>query len=86
MTYCPLYADTYIRKPRLNKRQSSVLETAFAVHPFPNKTALKEIALQTGLSMTRVYNWFSTTRKKTIARRGKFVGAQSVGECIRACI
>ena len=80
MTYCALHTDSYISKPRLNKHQKSVLETAFAVYAYPSKTTLKELALQTGLSMTRVYNWFVSTRKKT--RQGKFVGAQSVCECV----
>ena len=84
MTYCLFYADTYIRKPTLNKQQRSVLETAFAIHPFPNQTTLKELALQTGLSMTRMYNWFKNTRKKT--RQGRFVGEQLVGECGRTCM
>ena len=67
----------------MNRHQRSALETAFAVHPLPSETTLKEIALQTGLSMTRVYNWFKYTRQRT--RDGKFVGAESVGECLRTC-
>ena len=86
MTYRALHADTTIRKRRLSKPQRSALETAFAVHPFPNITTIKELAFQTGLTMTKVHKWFANTRYKT--RQGKFVGEQSihVGECVYTCI
>ena len=53
----------------INKHQRSVLEAAFTVQFFPNKTSLEQLALQTGLNAIKVAKWFAFRRLKT--RQGK---------------
>ena len=54
---------------KLNEHQRSALETFFTLHHFPSKTALKRLAMQTGLSEKQVYHWFGNKRFNT--RQGK---------------
>ena len=69
------------KKPsQLEDQQRSALETCFNVQPFQNKTTLKELELQTGLSGKRISQWF--TRKRHQKRGGRCQGKQSTCECI----
>lgn len=56
----------------LNERQKSLLERSIAdtCNYFPNKTTLKELALQTGLNEERIYRWFERKRKRIRLREG----------------
>ena len=49
---------------RLNMNQTSILERSLSVNEYPNKAALKELALQTGLDALQVYNWFAKKRRR----------------------
>ena len=67
--------DTY---QQLNKHQISVLETSFTVQCFLDKIRVKELALETGLSEKKVFQWFQSTRRNTRVR--KYEGALSICE------
>ena len=67
--YLALHAVKSKRCIKLNENQKSVLEAVFRVHFFPNKTAIKELALKTGLKEKQVSGWFKRTRCN--ARSGK---------------
>ena len=69
------------KKPsRLDDQQRSALEASFNVQRFQNKTTLKELALQTGLSGKEISQWFSNKRHLKRKRRGQ--GKQTTCECI----
>ena len=71
--------------PRFSRHQKSILERSFAVRPYPNKTALKELALQTELHEMQVNRWFQ--RKRNAMKGGiKILGKSfilRVYTCIR---
>ena len=68
--YVALHSGELKPYSKLNKNQTSILEVSFTVHPFPNKTALKELAFQTGLDEKRVSRWFAYKRFKTRLVKG----------------
>ena len=68
--YVALHSGGLKPYSKLNKNHSSILEAFFKVHLFPNKTALKELALQTGLNEKRVSRWFACKRFKTRLVKG----------------
>ena len=47
-----------------------MLETAFRMNFSPNKTTLKELALQTGLDENRVKHWFADKRHQLRKLKG----------------
>ena len=48
----------------MNKTQTCILEASFSVNRYPNRTTLKQLALQTGRREESVYHWFSRKRRK----------------------
>ena len=48
--YTYIHAGTAKRRQQYSKYQRSVLETSFRLNVFPNKTTLRELALQTELN------------------------------------
>lgn len=59
--------------PRLNEYQRSILQRSFAVQRYPNKTVMKELALQTGLHEVQVLQWFVQNRPTGIKRSSKLM-------------
>ena len=57
------------KESTINQHQELILQRAFAVLRYPNRTTLKDLALQTGLKKAQVSTWF--TRKRFAARGGK---------------
>ena len=64
-----MYAEKQTQVLGHNHQQKLALEKSFAVHFIPNKTAVKKLALQTGLTERQVGRWFSFKRYKI--RRGR---------------
>ena len=68
----PLLAGQPMRTVHiLNKHQRSVLEAIFKVQISPNKTTLKELAIQIGLSERQIYQWFVQARRTYEKRQEK---------------
>ena len=65
----------------LKDQQKSALETSFNVQHFLNKSTLKELTLQTGLSGRKISVWFA--HKRYLERKRRCQGKQSICECIR---
>ena len=82
---CTLYIErtTGVERKitKLNQYQKSVLETAFAIYPYANKTTLKELALQTGISEKQVNVWFKNKRSLTKLRKSEGAPSFSEGIC-----
>ena len=57
------------KKSTINQHQELILQRAFAVLRYPNKTTLKNLALQTGLQKAQVSIWFR--RKRYATKCGK---------------
>ena len=68
-SYLALHAGAPKRK-NFNKHQRSLLEASFRVQFFPNKTMLKELALQSGLEEKSVLRWFKSKRHKLRGIKG----------------
>ena len=69
MSYIALTVDGTVpvltKRSRKNKKQTSLLEWSFGVNLYPNKTTIKEQALQTGLSELQIQSWYANKRKNT---------------------
>ena len=65
-------SDVLYKFSKLTAFQKAILQTSFAIHSYPNKTILKELAQQTKLYESTVYNWFRMKRGEV--RRGKRTG------------
>ena len=65
---------------RFNQHQRSVLQAFFKVQLVPNKTNLKDLAFQTGLTERQVNKWFIHGRHK--AKREKCEPDLSLSEFI----
>ena len=70
--FLAIYAAKLKTRFELNPNQKSLLEKSFKVQFFPNKTTLKELVTQTGLSEKYVSLWFGHRRFKT--RKGTCEG------------
>ena len=46
----------------LDDHQKSVLKQWFSNDPYPTRDEIRDIATELGLSIKRVYNWFSQQR------------------------
>ena len=51
--------------PRPKTNQTSILRKWFTVHGKPNKTAVMELALKTGLHPVQVNTWFRNQKQET---------------------
>ncbi|ETI23964.1 hypothetical protein G647_05771 [Cladophialophora carrionii CBS 160.54] len=51
-------------RPRLTKEQAEVLEAHFQANHKPSSQLKRELAIQTGLTLNRVGNWFQNRRAK----------------------
>ena len=56
-------------RTQLKRNQTSVLAASFMVKHFPNKTTVKELALQTGVREEQVSRWFRNARHRTRQRK-----------------
>ena len=71
-----LLAGTFIPKHYPGR----IMKASFIVQPYPNKSTVKELALQTRLTEKQVILWFTHERCKS--RKGKYRRTLSRGELI----
>ena len=55
----------------VTEHQKSLLERSVADNCFPNKSTLKELALQTGLNERKIWSWFGRKRQTLRSRDGR---------------